>query len=122
MGECHLLAQLHLFIEDSELVIEAAGRLANPHQAAVEPALVRVLFRAAARVEPEGPEVEARLSAKPHVRVILCGFGPDLAAVDLEPLDKQLGLPRMVKRTAASGVVSNSGCERGLCASTPPRS
>ena len=67
----HLLAQLHLFVEDSELVIEAAGRLANPHQAAVEPALVRVLFRAAALVEPECPEIEARLGAKPHVCVIL---------------------------------------------------
>ena len=116
-GEACLLNQLELLIEDAELVVEAPGGLSGPHEAAVEPALEAGLLRAAPLVEAcmasarhvtqgaeqegrrlvrvatltERPKVEHRLGAESHVRVVLRGLGPDLAAVDLQVLDEQLG-------------------------------
>ena len=65
--------------------------------------------RAAALTERE--EVEHRLLAEAHVRVVLRGLGADLAAVDLQVLDEELRLPELVEGRGEPEALEVQGAE-----------
>jgi hypothetical protein len=59
----------------------------------------------------ERPKVEHRLGAESDVRVILRGLGPNLAAIDLQVFDVQLGFPKLIKGRGKPEALEVQGAE-----------